>query len=119
MVDLAKLDNEEMIHTKMSGPLLGVKITGDINVPRGEYTFIVSDMGPEGTLRIATEQPFTGARVVGAVSHCAGDLMQNEYYAPAQMFLLSHNRVAMYWQHLGHITYYERVDIDKFFRERD
>jgi len=74
--DLAALDDDELKHSKMRGPLLGVKITGDINVPRGEYTFIVHDLGANGTIRIADEEPFKGARVVRGVAHIAGELMQ-------------------------------------------
>ena len=38
-----------------------------------------------------------------------------DVYIPAQFLLISPNRIAMYWESLGHITYFERVDLDKFF----
>lgn len=28
--------------------------------------------------------------------------------------MVSHNRLAQYWVAFGHISYYERVDIEKF-----
>lgn len=60
-------DDEE----KYQGQLLAIKLTGDPNVPRGEYTFIAPDLGPAGTVRIATESPFAGARVVRSCGHIA------------------------------------------------
>jgi hypothetical protein len=55
-----------------SGQLLGVKLTGDVNVPRGEYSFIMPDVGAEGKMRLAKESIFSGARVISGVGHIAG-----------------------------------------------
>ena len=35
-------------------------------------------------------------------------------YISSQLILLSHNRLAQYWVGFGHISYFERVDIDAF-----
>lgn len=32
----------------------------------------------------------------------------------SQLLLLSHNRLAQYWVSFGHISFYERVNIDQF-----
>jgi Cyclin D1 binding domain/F-box-like len=59
------------------GALEAVKLTGDPNVPRGEHTFIADDIGPRGFIRIATEHPFRGARVVRSRGHVAAQGFKN------------------------------------------
>jgi hypothetical protein len=53
------------------GRIEAVKLTGDPNIPRGEYTFIAPDIGPNGLIRVATEDLFKGARIVKSVGHIA------------------------------------------------
>jgi hypothetical protein len=54
-----------------SGRIEAVKLTGDPNIPRGEYTFIAPDIGRNGLLRVASEDMFKGARIVKSVGHIA------------------------------------------------
>lgn len=35
------------------------------------------------------------------------------------MIMISHNKLAQYWVGFGHISFYERVDIDKFLSPYD
>lgn len=37
-----------------------------------------------------------------------------EKYIDSQLIMISHNRLAQYWLGFGHISFYERVDIDGF-----
>lgn len=53
------------------GRLEAIKLTGDPNVPRGEYTFVADDLGEGGFVGLAPEAPFQGARVVKSKGHIA------------------------------------------------
>ena len=61
----------ESSQSEYGGRIEAIKLTGDPNVPRGEYTFIAPDIGPKGLIRVATEDPFKGARIVKAAGHIA------------------------------------------------
>lgn len=51
-----------LFHQPRPERLEGIKITGDINVPRGEYTFIIENLNE--VLRIAHEEEWPGSKVV-------------------------------------------------------
>ncbi|KUI55846.1 Protein EXECUTER 2, chloroplastic [Cytospora mali] len=96
------------------GRLEAIKLTGDPNVPRGECTFVAEDLGEEGYVTTVEEQPFRGTRVVKSKGHVAENGFVNDRYIKSQLLLISENRLAQYWVGYGHISFFERVDIDKF-----
>lgn len=119
---LTKLENEndEEFHARFlsekvyRGRLEAIKLTGDPNVPRGEYTFLAEDLGPDGYVGIAQGSQFQGARIVRSRGHIAGANFAADDYIDSQLILISNNRLAQYWVNFGHISFFERVDIDQF-----
>lgn len=99
-----------------SGRIEAVKLTGDPNIPRGEYTFIAPDIGPEGFIRVAEEKIFRGARVVRSVGHIAARGFRDDEFITSQLIMISHNRLAQYWEPFGHVSFYQRVDIQALLR---
>jgi hypothetical protein len=62
------------------GRLEAIKLTGDPNIPRGEYTFIADDLGKGGFVRRATEERFKGARIVRSRGHIAARMFRGGMY---------------------------------------
>jgi hypothetical protein len=58
-------------NANFQGAIEAIKLTGDPNIPRGEHSFIADDIGPNGFIRVADEQPFPGARIVKSRGHVA------------------------------------------------
>jgi hypothetical protein len=46
--------------------------------------------------------------------HCS--LIAADNYTTSQLILISHDRLAQYWETFGHVSFYQRVDIDAFTR---
>ena len=81
-----------------SGRLEAIKLTGDINVPRGECTWFADDIGDGGLVRIVEEETFKGSRVVKAMGHVALQGFRDDRYIDTQMILISNDVVALYWE---------------------
>ncbi|CAK7275028.1 hypothetical protein SEPCBS57363_006468 [Sporothrix epigloea] len=96
------------------GSIRAIKLTGDPNVPRGEVSFVVPDLGANGLHRVMQEQPFPGVRIFKGKGHVAGTRFVNDRWVEAQLLLISPDRLAMFWVDFGHISFLERVDIDKY-----
>ena len=80
------------------GRLEAIKLTGDINVPRGQYTWIAEDIGPKGLIRMGNEQMFAGARMVKSWGRIAGRGFRHDRFIPSQLILISHDTLAQYWE---------------------
>ena len=81
-----------------SGRLEAIKLTGDVNVPRGEYTWIAEDIGPKGLIRVANEQMFVGARTVRSWGHIAERGYRHDRFISSQLIMISHDSLAQYWE---------------------
>ncbi|KAL1304131.1 hypothetical protein AAFC00_000559 [Neodothiora populina] len=99
-----------------SGRIEAVKLTGDPNIPRGQHTFIAPDIGNRGFVRVASESPFEGARVVRSAGHIAGGGFVHDEFVPSQLMLISPDRMAQYWMYFGHVSYYRRVNVEELLR---
>ncbi|KAF3039454.1 hypothetical protein E8E11_004823 [Didymella keratinophila] len=106
-------DDEDTVYR---GRIEAIKLTGDPNIPRGEYTFIAPDIGPNGLIRVATEEMFKGARIVKSVGHIAAHGFRDDTYMTSQLILVSHDRLAQYWETFGHVSFYQRVNLDDFVK---
>ena len=136
--DAAASDDDQApaIEEGFSGRLEAIKLTGDINVPRGQYTWIAEDIGPEGLIRVGKEQIFAGARIVKSWGRIAGRGFRHDRFIPSQLILISPDCLAQFWevsvvtplsiagakhilQDFGHISFYKRVNIDDYLNASD
>ncbi|KAJ6021767.1 hypothetical protein N7540_007271 [Penicillium herquei] len=106
-------DADTVIH---KGSLEAIKLTGDPNVPRGEVSFVAADIGPKGLVRVDSNEPFENARIVHCSGHVAGIGFQDDSFITSQLVLISTDFIAHYWEAMGHVSYYRRVDIDSLIQ---
>ena len=81
-----------------SGGLEAIKLTGDVNIPRGQCTWFADDIGPNGLVRVASDSTFEGARIVKSMGHVANRGFSNDRYIPSQLIMIDHDSLAQYWE---------------------
>ncbi|KAK0664617.1 hypothetical protein QBC41DRAFT_328356 [Cercophora samala] len=96
------------------GRLDAVKLTGDPNVPRGELTFRVDDLGDGGLVKVCRHEPFEGVRIVRSEGHIASTGFVMDSFIESELLLISPDRLAQHWIEWGHVSFFVRVDIDQF-----
>lgn len=44
------------------------------------------------------------------------DTFATDRYTPSQLIMISENRLAQFWEGFGHVSYYQRVDLDALMK---
>ncbi|CDO55394.1 conserved hypothetical protein [Geotrichum candidum] len=99
-----------LFHQPVKTRLEAIKLTGDVCVPRGEYSFIVENLNHALPITY-TEWPNS------LVCESKGQVSQinftNPEYIEAQTILIDHNEIAQYWISMDYIMYLRRIDINE------
>ena len=63
------------------------------------------------------EDACKGTRLVRSIGHiCETNYPRRESYIPSQLLLISPDRIAQWWMPYRHVSFYERVDWEKFLK---
>ncbi|SPO02064.1 uncharacterized protein DNG_04737 [Cephalotrichum gorgonifer] len=101
------------------GQIEAIKLTGDPNIPRGEVTFSTEDLENGEYVGETEDGQFQGAWAVRSRGHVAGAGFIRDEFVESKLFLLSHDRLAQRWFGFNHVSFFERVDIDRFLDPED
>ena len=44
------------------------------------------------------------------------DFFLTDRYTPSQLIMISEDRLAQYWEGFGHVSYYQRVDLEALMK---
>ncbi|RPB11429.1 hypothetical protein P167DRAFT_508070 [Morchella conica CCBAS932] len=103
-----------LFHQPNPNRLEGIKITGDIHVPRGEYTFIVEEL--TDISRIAHEVEWPGAKAVKGKGQIAASQFVDNKFVDIEVIFIGPDNIALHWldENLRHISKMNRLDINEF-----
>ena len=87
------------------GRIEAIKLTGDVNVWRGQLTWFADDIGDGGLVRVVKEETFNGARIVKSMGHIASEGFQNDRYIESQLIMISPDVLAQYWEVSATLTF--------------
>lgn len=96
-----------LFHQPSSERLEAIKLTGDVNVPRGEYSFIAEDL--HHALPV-TYSEWPHSPVVDSRCQVAQFHFINSHYTESQLILISKDIVAHYIVSLDRVSFIYRVD---------
>ncbi|KAL2891623.1 F-box domain protein [Ceratocystis lukuohia] len=99
------------------GPLMAVKLTGDVNIPRGKFTFKVSDLDTRGFVGRSIELGFNNARVVRCLGQIAEPLYTSPTFELGELILISENELAYHWVDFKEIHFFKRFDVDELLKQ--
>ncbi|KAL1919853.1 uncharacterized protein VTP21DRAFT_1784 [Calcarisporiella thermophila] len=103
--DYAPNGVEFLLLSTIKGTLYAYKLTGDMNVPRGEISIKVDMSSP---VRICHEREFAGKPAFKAQGQVAYIGYEKGHMIDAEMILISNNRLALHFFELYHILFYQR-----------
>ena len=92
------MDSSGDPNDRPSGRIEAIKLTGDINVPRGQCTWFADEIGDEGLVRIAHEELFQGARIVRSMGHVADRGFKDDRFISSQLIMKDPDTLAQYWE---------------------
>lgn len=112
--------NSFLFLQRTSSMLEVIKITGDPNVPRGEYSFVAPNLIEQ--CRLCDEPEFYRVRAVQGSGQISGMFFFQPRWIevegtalfnnPDVVFLQSHDEISVHWKALEHISHYKRVQLD-------
>lgn len=108
--DFARRQQDSRIYR---GGLEAIKLTGDANVPQGEYSFFAPDLSYSRNIPRG-RGIFGGKRIIQARGHIAGNGFRNARDITTRIIVVSFDQLAVLWAGAWYITLYHRVDIDQY-----
>lgn len=96
-----------LFHQASPERLEAIKLTGDVNVPRGEYSFIAEDL--HHALPV-TYSEWPTSPVIETRCHVAEFQFINPHYIESQLILISKNVIAHYILGLDRVSFIYRID---------
>ncbi|KAI8580772.1 hypothetical protein K450DRAFT_235862 [Umbelopsis ramanniana AG] len=99
-------------HDKKNHKLVCHKVTGDLNIPRSEISWLVPDTSQHS--RVCIEEEFASALAYDALGHVAYQGFSGERMIPAELIIVNQDKLALHWRDLLQIIIYNRCTLEDF-----